>query len=242
MTGPGPGPGSRPERDGPGGTGDPRETGDNGRTQRLPVISREQDGSSAPVREPVPTLQEEDGGKAGRFWSARRVPAALVALLAIGCAGLLLYDISAVRAGHPAMRWRRELADGLATRPLDDTWVLVGAGVAAALGLWLLLLALTPGLRAILPMRRTSADIRAGLDRKAAAMMLRDRAMEVPGVQSVRVAVGRSKVRVRAQSHFRELDDVRGDLDTALTAGIRQLGLAGRPGLSVHVGRPAKKG
>lgn len=238
----GPGPGSRPERDGPGDTGDPHDTGDSGRTQRLPVITRERGGSSAPAREPVPTLREEDGGRAGRFWSARRVPAALVALLVLGCAGLLLYDIAAVRAGHPAMRWRRELADGLAARPLDDVWVLVGAGVAAALGLWLLLFALTPGLRAILPMRRTSAGTRAGLDRKAAALMLRDRAMEVSGVQSVRVAVGRSKVRVRAMSHFRELDDVRADLDTALTAGTRQLGLAGRPRLSVHVGRPAKKG
>ncbi|MFF3337154.1 DUF6286 domain-containing protein [Streptomyces flavidovirens] len=198
--------------------------------------------SSATGYDPVPTLQEEDGWRAGRFWSARRVPAALVALVVLGAAGLLLYDIAAVRAGHPAMQWRRELADGLATRPLDNVWVLVGAGVAAALGLWLLLFAVTPGLRAILPMRRTSADTRAGLDRRAAAMMLRDRAMEVSGVQSVRVAVGRSRVRVRAVSHFRELDDVHEDLDTVLAAAIQQLGLAGRPGLSVRVGRPAKKG
>ncbi|MET9518802.1 DUF6286 domain-containing protein [Streptomyces sp. NPDC002994] len=215
---------------------------DSGRTQRLPIIERERGDASAPVHDPVPTLQEEDSGRAGRFWSARRVPAALVALVVLGGAGLLLYDVAAVRAGRPAMWWRRELADELATRPLDDVWVLVGAGVAAALGLWLLLFALTPGLRAILPMRRTSADVRAGLDRPAAAMMLRDRAMEVSGVQSVRVRVGRSKVRVRAMSHFRELDDVRADLDAALAAGIRQLGLAGRPGLSVRVDRPVKKG
>ncbi|WP_028814278.1 DUF6286 domain-containing protein [Streptomyces flavidovirens] len=198
--------------------------------------------SSATGYEPVPTLEEEDGWRAGRFWSARRVPAALVALVVLGAAGLMLYDIAAVRAGHPAMRWRRELADGLATRPLDNVWVLIGAGVAAALGLWLLLFAVTPGLRAILPMRRTSADTRAGLDRRAAAMMLRDRAMEVSGVQSVRVAVGRSRVRVRAVSHFRELDDVHEDLDAVLAAAILRLGLAGRPGLSVRVGRPAKKG
>ncbi|MGW7052066.1 DUF6286 domain-containing protein [Streptomyces sp. NPDC054887] len=222
------------------------DSGDSGRTQRLPVLGREQDGPGASgasaAHDRVPTLrEEEDGGRAGRFWSARRVPAALVALLTLGGAGLLLYDVAAVRAGHPAMRWRRELADGLATRPLDDVWVLVGAGVAAALGLWLLLLALTPGLRAILPMRRTSADVRAGLDRRAAAMMLRDRAMEVSGVQSVRVAVGRSRVRARAVSHFRELDDVQADLEAVFAHGIQQLGLAHRPGLSVRVGRPAKK-
>ncbi|GGW94724.1 DUF6286 domain-containing protein [Streptomyces chryseus] len=217
---------------------------DSGRTQRLPLIERERDAAGpASAHDAVPTLRKEDGGgRAGRFWSARRVPAALVALVMLGCVGLLLYDVAAVRAGHPAMRWRRELADGLATRPLDDVWTLVGAGVAAALGLWLLLFALTPGLRAILPMRRTSADVRAGLDRRAAAMMLRDRAMEVSGVQSVRVAVGRSKVRVRAESHFRALDDVRADLDTVLAAAVRQLGLAAPPRLSVRVGRPARKG
>lgn len=230
------------------------DSGDSGRTQRLPIIQREEgvsgaagppvlgQASSATADDPVPTLGDDGVGKAGRFWSARRVPAALVALVVLGCAGLLLYDIAAVRAGRPAMQWRRELADGLATRPLDNVWVLTGAGVAAALGLWLLVFAVTPGLRAILPMRRTSDDVRAGLDRAAAAMMLRDRAMEVSGVQSVRVRVGRSKVRVRAVSHFRELDDVRADLDAVLAGAIRQLGLAARPGLSVQVGRPAKEG
>ncbi|MEN8653538.1 DUF6286 domain-containing protein [Streptomyces sp. 21So2-11] len=219
-----------------------------GHTQRLPVIEREPDpaeldqSASAAAYEPVPVLEAGSGGRARRFWSPRRVPAALLALVVLGGAGLLLYDIAAVRADHSAMRWRRELAAQLADRPLDDVWVLVGAAVAMALGLWLLILACTPGLRALLPMRRDSPDVRAGLDRDAAALVLRDRAMEVSGVQSAKVRVGRSKVAVRAVSHFRELDDVRTDLDAALGAGIRQLGLAGQPGLTVRVGRPAKKG
>ncbi|MFC7467459.1 hypothetical protein ACFQVA_07430 [Actinomadura keratinilytica] len=96
------------------------------------------------------------GGRAHRFWSARRVPAALTALVLLGASGLLLYDVVAVRAGHRAMAWRRTLARELAERPLDDTWTLVGAGVAAALGLWLLLLALTPGRRRLLQMKRST--------------------------------------------------------------------------------------
>lgn len=219
-----------------------------GQTQRLPVIERESapaerdHTASTAAYEPVPVLEQGSGGRAGRFWSGRRVPAALLALVLLGATGLLLYDIAAVRADHAAMHWRRELAAQLASRPLDDVWVLVGAGVAMALGLWLLILACTPGLRALLPMRRDDADVRAALDRDAAALVLRDRAMEVSGVQSAKVRVRRSKVAVRAVSHFRELDDVRTDLDAALDAGIRQLGLAGQPGLSVRVGRPAKKG
>ncbi|MFJ5101802.1 DUF6286 domain-containing protein [Streptomyces sp. NPDC088554] len=194
----------------------------------------------------VPTLAEYDGGGgeagAGRFWSARRIPAALTALVLLGATGLLLYDIAAVRAGHDAMSWRRQLADQLARQPLDEVWVLVAAAVAMALGVWLLVLALTPGLRGLLPMRRDSAQVRAGLDREAAELALRDRAMEVSGVQSARVRMRRSKVNVRAHSHFRALDDVHADLATALGTGIGELGLDRTPSLTVRVRRPAKKG
>ncbi|MCX4678163.1 alkaline shock response membrane anchor protein AmaP [Streptomyces sp. NBC_01433] len=220
-----------------------------GSTQRLPAAGPQRDtdvlepdgSASSAAHDPVPA-PEEGGGRAGRFWSARRIPAALLALVVLGGAGLLLYDIAAVRADHPAMQWRRSLADDLAERPLDNVWVLVGAGIAAAIGLWLILLALTPGLRDLLPMRRDRAGVRAALDRTAAALVLRDRAVEVSGVQSVRVRMGRGKAVVRAVSHFRELDDVRTDLDAALGAGIKELGLARQPSLSVQVRRPTKKG
>ncbi|MFI8195992.1 DUF6286 domain-containing protein [Streptomyces sp. NPDC085942] len=217
-----------------------------GSTRRMPTVER-RGGDASPAtpsadREPVPTLEQGGGGRAGRFWSARRVPAALLALVLLGAAGLLLYDIAAVRADHPAMRWRRSLADGLAERHLDDVAVLVGAGVAAAIGLWLILLALTPGLRGLLPMRRERAGVRAGLDRDAAALVLRDRAVGVPGVQSVRVRVGRRKAKVRALAHFRELDDVRADLNSVLEKAVGELGLAKPPAPSVQVHRPPKKG
>ncbi|MEU9758245.1 DUF6286 domain-containing protein [Streptomyces sp. NPDC047987] len=200
------------------------------------------DRSGAPAtHDPVPARRGR-GARAGRFWSVRRLPAALIALVVLGCAGLLLYDMAAVRAGRPAMRWRRVLARELADRPLHDVWVLTGAAVAVAIGLWLLVLALTPGLRGLLPMRRDRPGVRAGLDRQAAALVLRDRAAEVSGVRSVRVRMGRRRVRVRAVSHFRDLDDVRADLDTVLGTGIGELGLARKPRVSLSVRRPAKRG
>ncbi|MGW7072938.1 DUF6286 domain-containing protein [Streptomyces sp. NPDC054855] len=222
----------------------PQGPGGGGGTQPLPVVERAESeldqSASAAAYDPPPTLAEET--KATRFWSPRRVPAAVLALLILGGAGLLLYDVAAVRAGHSAMGWRRDLSRELGERPLDDTAVLIGAGVAAAAGLWLLVLAATPGLRAILAMRRGDADVRAGLHRGAAAMVLRDRAMDVSGVQSVRVRMTRSKVDVHAVSHFRELDDVRSDLDATLADGIRDLGLARGPALTVRVARPGRKG
>lgn len=173
------------------------------------------------------TRRARSGGfRAGRFWSVRRIPAALTALLVLVVAGLFLYDLAAVRAHRPGMRWRSELGTRLAQYTPADTEVMVAAGILAAVGLLLLVLALTPGLRGLLAMRESGPDLRAGLARKAAAQVLRDRAMEVSGVQSARVKVGRSRIRVRAASHFRELDEVRADLDGALSAGVAELGLA----------------
>lgn len=207
--------------------------GSGGSTRRLPVLEKAAE-DDAPAPTPAPS--------SGRFWSARRIPAAVVATLLAALAGVLLYDIAAVRADRPALHVRRELARQLAERPLDDTWVLVGAGVAAALGLWLVLLAVTPGLRDLLPMRRPHPDVRAGLHRGAVRLVLRDRAMEVAGVQSVHVRSGRRRAHVRAVSHFRDLDEVRAELDQVLGDAVRGLGLARPPALSVHVRRPGKKG
>ncbi|MFC7977483.1 DUF6286 domain-containing protein [Streptomyces cinereoruber] len=205
--------------------------------------------TTTPAPDPSPVRDEEEkkpdtapAAPARRFWAVRRVPAALLAAVVLGGAGLLLYDVAAVRADHSAMAWRKEVADGLATRPLDSTWVLAGASLAAALGLWLLLLALTPGLRSVLPMRRDHPDVRAGLDRGAASLILRDRAMEVSGVQSAKVRVRRSKAAVRAVSHFRDLDEVRTDLEHAIATGIDELGLARPPAPKVRVARPPRKG
>ncbi|MDQ0990147.1 DUF6286 domain-containing protein [Streptomyces sp. V3I7] len=215
-------------------------------TQRLPVMEKgagpELDQSSSAAAYGPPHTVDGEGGGNRRFWSARRVPAGIVALLILLGAGVFLYDIAAVRAGRPALAWRRELAGQLAQRPLDDLWVLIGAGVTVALGLWLLLLALTPGVRALLPMRRTHTDVRAGLHRVAAGQVLRDRAMEVAGVRSVRVRMRRRKADVRALAHFRELDEVRADLDVSLAEAVRGLGLVKPPALSVRVARPGRKG
>jgi hypothetical protein len=205
-------------------------------TERLPVRHHE-----AP-REAGSHQGAYEHRRAGRFWSARRIPAAVVAAVLVGASGLLLYDVVSVRADRPAMYWRRWLARELARQQLDSTAALTGGAIAMAVGVWLIWLALTPGLRAVLSMRRHVPDVRAGLDRDAAALVLRDRAMEVTGVQSVKVRMKRHKAKARAQSHFRPLDDVRADLEEVLAGGVRDLGLARQPSVTVKVRRPKKKG
>ncbi|MFF9816514.1 DUF6286 domain-containing protein [Streptomyces sp. NPDC014006] len=201
-------------------------------------------GKDPATADSTPAVEASDR-RVRRFWSTRRVPAALVALLSAAATGLLLYDVVSVRAGRSAMRWRRRLAEELATRPLDDVWMIVGAAAAMALGLSLFLLAVTPGLRRLLPMRQPAGspgkgEVRAGLDRRAADLVLRDRAVRVPGVQSVQVAVGRRKVKARARAHFRDLEEVRTDLDATLGEAVTFLGLARPPTLTVRVRRPKK--
>ncbi|MEV5507366.1 DUF6286 domain-containing protein [Streptomyces orinoci] len=177
----------------------------------------------------------------GRFWSSRRVPAAIAALVLMAVSGLFLYDVAAVRAHHPAMHWRRRLAHELATRHLGNGWVIAGAVLAMLLGLWLIALAVTPGMRGVLPMRHELPEVRAGLDRRAAALVLRDRVLEIAGVRAVRVEVGRRVIRVRVQAHFRDLDEVRADVDAVLAEAVRELGLGRQPVLAVRVQRAVRR-
>ncbi|MER7202251.1 DUF6286 domain-containing protein, partial [Streptomyces sp. NPDC000188] len=154
------------------------------------------------IRPPATRPLPHDGwvARSPRLWSARRIPAALVALVTLGAFGVLLHDVIAVRAGQRAGAWRIRLADELATRPVDDPWLLIAAAVAVILGLWLLILAFAPGLRRLLPLRAPDGcpDMGAWLDRKGAALVLRDAAMRVPGISGALVRVGRRRVTARA--------------------------------------------
>ncbi|MFD3453502.1 DUF6286 domain-containing protein [Streptomyces sp. NPDC058691] len=192
---------------------------------------------SGPLRTREPEAVVAAAPRVRRFWSPRRVPAAVTAFVVLALAGPLLYDVAAVRAGRSAMAWRAWLADDLAARPVDDPWVLAAGSVAVLLGLWLLVLAATPGMRDVLPMRTGTAGVRAGLDRHAAELALRDRAVEVPGVRFAQVAVGRRAAVVRVEVAFRETAEVRADLETALAAGLDELGLHRPLALSLYVRR-----
>ncbi|MFE9476671.1 DUF6286 domain-containing protein [Streptomyces griseofuscus] len=186
------------------------------------------------------TAGERDGGhRAHRPWSARRIPAALVALVILVAAVAALVDVIAVRVGHPAAAWRRHLADELATRPVDDVWMLTGAAVAAAVGVWLVVLALTPGLRHWLPLRSPVGcpRLRASLDRDGAADLLRDAAMRVPGVGSAHVLVGRHRIKARADVRFRDPQRVEDDLTAALDEERDRLALARPPRIVVRLRR-----
>ncbi|MFD3874849.1 DUF6286 domain-containing protein [Streptomyces sp. NPDC058623] len=188
--------------------------------------------------QPQHSSTADDGTRPShRLWSERRIPAALAALVIAAGTGILLFDISNVRAGGEAAAWRTRLAHELATRPLDNIWTLTGAALTAALGLWLIVLALTPGLRHQLPLNAPAdqCKVRAVLDRDAAALMLRDAAMRVPGVSRARIRVRRHRIKARADIRFRDLGEVKTELTDVLDEQRDRLALAHPPRLTVRV-------
>jgi uncharacterized protein DUF6286 len=204
---------------------------------------KEPTGPAPPERDaPLPDTaagHRSRGHTTHRPWSARRVPAALVAAVIVVAAGAALVDVVAVRAGRQAAGWRKHLADELATRPVDDVWMLTGAAVAAAVGVWLIALALSPGLRHLLPLRSPAdcpaPELRASLDRNGAAALLRDAAMRVPGVSTAHVRVRRHRIKARADVRFRDPQKVKADLATVLTEERDQLALSRPPRIVVRV-------
>ncbi|MFK0019665.1 DUF6286 domain-containing protein [Streptomyces sp. NPDC090798] len=224
-----------------------RSSAPSGRRATVPLTKepeepREPTESGPPEHDvpPPPDLvadQHDRRHRTHRPWSTRRLPAALVASVILVAAAAALFDVVAVRAGRPAAAWRRHLADELATRPVDDVWVLTGAAVAAALGIWLIALALTPGLRHWLPLRSPATGLRASLDRDGAAELLRDAAMRVPGVSTARVRVRRHRVKARADVRFRDPQQVKDDLTAVLDEERDRLALARPPRIVVRVRR-----
>ncbi len=146
---------------------------------------------------PVPEQPPETGPapKVRRPRAPRTLATALVVVAFLVVGGALLYDVVAVRTGHSARPWRVHLADELATRHLDDLWVLLGAGAAVLLGGWLCRLAFAPGLRRWLPLR-PAPHTEAVIDRTGVGALLLTRAAEVPGVEGTTVRINRRRVRV----------------------------------------------
>ncbi|MEW2530691.1 DUF6286 domain-containing protein [Streptomyces sp. NPDC047071] len=175
--------------------------------------------------------------RARRPWSPRRLPVALGALaVASGCA-VLLYDVVPVHAaGRAPAAWRVRLVAWLTAHGPDGGTV---TGLAAAgtvvLGLWMVVLALTPGRRASLPMAPPDAHTYADLPRGAVAALLRDSAAAQPGVTRIRVRVGRRRVRMRAELAFGDRRSALAAVTRAAEDALAGCGLARPPRLRVRL-------
>lgn len=196
-------------------------------------------GLTGPARPSAPTLAKPpapakppvSGRAPRRLWSARRVPAVGLALLAaLGC-GAVTVDVLRVHlAGHPAAAWRTDVLDTLERRGPADLPVVFGIVLALA-GLWLCALALTPGRRGLLC--ADTPGLNAAVDRSAVASVIREAVADVPGTERVRVRVGRGRARVRAGLAFGERDIAAEAVVAAAHRALDDCALRRAPRLSV---------
>ncbi|MFI0977307.1 DUF6286 domain-containing protein [Streptomyces sp. NPDC021093] len=166
--------------------------------------------------------------KARRPWSPRRLPVFLVAFVGAAGAAYLLGEAVARRTGHSVLPAapRPDVLHRIATTSLADPASLVAGAVVLGCGLWLLGAAVLPGLRNRVPMTVRTDGTSAVLDRSAVALLLRDEALAVPGVTSVRVRAGRRRATVRARAAYGELPSVEAELTAAVSGALDSLGLA----------------
>ncbi|KPI07514.1 hypothetical protein OK074_0224 [Actinobacteria bacterium OK074] len=167
--------------------------------------------SLVPASSAHPPVRPADSPGAGtsgirpprRWWSQRRVPVAvLTAVAAAGCGALALDLVRTHVARHAAAAWRVSAVHWLSGHGPGDPSVTVGGGLTALAGIWLLVLALTPGRRRLLTVRTPTAHVGAAVDRSAVETLVADAVAAVGGVEAVRVRVRRRRVTVRAGLAF----------------------------------------
>ncbi|MDW4910869.1 DUF6286 domain-containing protein [Streptomyces sp. ADMS] len=170
----------------------------------------------SPAREAVP---EARGSRTPRrWWTRRRLPVALLSsVAALGC-GALAFDLVKVHLGHrTAAAWRTSTVHWAAGHGPGDAAVVAVGGLTALLGVWMIVLALTPGRRRVSTVRTSAAHVDAAVDRSAVEALVRDAVGDVDGIGAVRVRLRRRRVTVRAGLAFGD----RAHAHTAVTAAAR---------------------
>ncbi|MEU7335193.1 DUF6286 domain-containing Asp23/Gls24 family envelope stress response protein [Streptomyces sp. NPDC007074] len=151
-----------------------------------------------------------------RRWSRRRVPMTAVMLIGAVSFGAVALDMIRVRVAHrPAAAWRTGTLNWLTGHGPGDTQVVLAGGGLALLGLWLTVLAVTPGRRRLLTLSAPGTSLDAAADRSAVAESVRDAVADVPGIGPVAVRVRRRRVVVRAGLAFGDRDTARDEVAAA---------------------------
>ncbi|MFG3125714.1 DUF6286 domain-containing Asp23/Gls24 family envelope stress response protein [Streptomyces sp. NPDC048201] len=208
-------------------------TGLDVRTARVGVttLTPDRPAPDAPAQEAAP------GGRVPRrWWAQRRLPIGVLTLLATLTCGALAADLILVHTGHrPAAAWRTGALHWLYVHGPGEPPVTVAALGCALLGVWLIVLAVTPGRRGLLTARSAAPATHVAVDRTAVAALLRDTAAATEGVDTVAVRVRRRRVNVRAALAFGDRAAAREQITDAARRALAECGLRRTPRLRVAV-------
>ncbi|MCD7440783.1 DUF6286 domain-containing protein [Streptomyces lincolnensis] len=195
-------------------------------------------GGAVPPADPADPADEQapDSRTPRRCWSRRRVPAALLAAAAATACGALAFDLVRVHLAHrPAAAWRVSTVHWLSGHGPGDASVVVAGAATALLGLGMVLLAVTPGLRRRSTVRVPAPRVEATVDRSAVRALVRDAVSEVAGIGAVRVRVRRRRFTVRAGLAFGDRAGARADVTAAAGDALASCRLRRPPRLRVVV-------
>ena len=188
-------------------------------------------------RAPVPPVEETNSpGTPRRWWSGRRVPVALLtSAAALGC-GALAVDLIEVHLAHrAAAAWRVSAVHWLSGHGPGDSPVVIAGGLTALLGVWMIVLAVTPGLRHRSTVHAEAERVDAAVDRSAVESLVRDAVADVAGVGAVRVRVRRRRIAVRAGLAFGDRAETSAAVTAAAHAAVTSCRLRHEPRIRVTV-------
>ncbi|MET8715271.1 DUF6286 domain-containing protein [Streptomyces sp. NPDC004735] len=192
--------------------------------------------ADAPLLRAGPPAGGDARPPARRWWSSRRLPVAVVTGAAALVCGALTLDVARVRLlGLPPARWRGGAVDWLSTHGAGDLPVVLGGAGAALTGLVLVVLAVTPGQRRLLPLSPPVDQPVFALDRSAVSARVEEAVSDVAGIGRVRVRVGRRRVLVRARLSFGDREAARVGVEAAARLAVGGCALRRAPRLRVRL-------
>ncbi|MFJ3664652.1 DUF6286 domain-containing Asp23/Gls24 family envelope stress response protein [Streptomyces sp. NPDC090119] len=200
-------------------------TGLDVRTARVGVTTLTPDRMTG--QEDTPEREVAPGGRVPRrWWAQRRLPLGVLTLLATLTCGALATDLILVHTGHrPAAAWRTGALHWLYVHGPGEPPVTAAAVGCVLLGVWLIVLAVTPGRRGLLTAHSPAPATRVAVDRTAVAALLRDTAAGTEGVDTVAVRVRRRRATVRAALAFGDRAAAREQITEAARRALAECGL-----------------
>lgn len=197
-----------------------------GITALTPDRTTEPTLTSDPAAAPKPVKAAPRTRVPRRWWAQRRLPLGVLTLLATLTCGALATDLILVHTGHrPAALWRTGALHWLSAHGPGEPPVTAAALGCALLGVWLIVLAVTPGRRGLLTAHSPAPATRVAVDRGAVAALLRDTAAGTEGVDAVAVRVRRRRATVRAALAFGDRAAARDQITDAASRVLAECGL-----------------
>ncbi|MBB4684165.1 DUF6286 domain-containing protein [Amycolatopsis jiangsuensis] len=162
----------------------------------------------------------------------RSTAATLTALIVLAaCVVVTVVAVQLIIGERPWISYSA-VAGALHRTQWTNWWTAFGAVVAVVLGLCLLLAAILPGRRTVLPL---AGEPDSGASRASYRSTLRAAAAGVDGVSAAKVRLGRKRVRVRVRTQRTRSDGLPEAVRTAVTHRLDEVGPAAQPAVRVAV-------